>query len=115
MSFESDMNAFTAKVEKRHREIFLGSVLEVERSVKEGSEITGAPGQPVDTGFLKGSWIPEFISRWLWSTSTNAEYGPHVEENVRGVTFRVGGPHSVKLTISGWPRIVDAVRARVVG
>lgn len=130
MSFETDLQAFAKKVQKRQRDIFVGCTTEVHKSVTEGSAITGAPGQPVDIGNLKTSFTPEFLSRWLWQDTTNAAYARAIEAGIQSpytrddgtqvtpgaMTLRsaVGGFHSVALTRAGWQRIVEAVNARVV-
>jgi len=115
MSFGDDLRLFADKVEARVQDVFIGCTGEVQRSVVEGSEVTAAPGQPVDTGTLKGSWIGEFESADAWHTTTNVEYAPYIEEGV-GMTLRseVGGFHSVALTRGGWQKIVDTVRDEVV-
>jgi hypothetical protein len=115
MTFSQDLARFAEKVEKRQRALFVRATLEVQRSVVEGSEITTAPGQPVDTGALKGSWQPEYLTDWTWQTTTNLVYAPIIEEG-QNMTLRseVGGFHSVKLTRGGWQRIVDVVRDEVV-
>lgn len=115
MAFAQDMARIRGKIAKRDRAMFVNCSTELQRSVVEGSEVTGSPGQPVDTGLLKGSYIPEFTGRWTWRTSSNVEYAPHVEHNVRGATFNNGGPHNRALTVAGWKRIVAFVHARVVG
>lgn len=118
MSFEGDLNKFSAKVERMTDEVFLGVVDECHRSVVEGSEITGAPGQPVDTGVLKGSWIKSFTSPTEAIISTNVVYARPIEDGVGKygpLTLRskVGGWHSVALTIMGFERVVDYVTRKV--
>lgn len=113
--YNGGINAHRASVKTRFRRVFVGVTLECERSVKEGSTLTGAPGQPVDTGYLRASWIPEFLTRWTWVFFTNASYARDVENNVRNVRFRNHGPHSVKLTFAAFGQIVAAVARRVVG
>lgn len=113
MTFSDDLARFQAKVAKRERDIFNGVTVEVHRSVVEGSEITGAPGQPVDIGTLHDSWTPDFVTPTLWQTTTHLNYAPIVEDNVRGVTFKNHGPHSVKMTRVAFPLIVEAVTRRV--
>lgn len=114
--FEAHVQAFTDKVDDRLRRVVNECAMEIHRSVVEGSEITGAPGQPVDTGFLKSSWIARFLEAWRWQTTSFASYAKHIEEAV-GITLRskVGGFHSVALTRGGWQRIVDTVARRVRG
>jgi len=136
-AFEAQIHAFEAKVDDRLRRVVNECAIEIQRSVVEGSEITGAPGQPVDTGFLRSTWIPRFLEAWRWLTSTNAAYARAQEEDLRsaydpqgvdrpkglerqGGTNRkgpstVGGHHSVKMTRAGWQRIVDVAVQRVRG
>lgn len=97
------------------------AVEEMERSVVEGSELTGAPGQPVDTGNLFGSWQVTRPSKYEWLLSTNVEYAEYIEHggnDVAAFTLRseVGGWHSVKLTEASWDRLVAfaALKARGV-
>ena len=56
MSFGSDLTLFAQKVEGRQRALFVGCVNAVQESIVDGSAVTGAPGQPVDTGNLRASW-----------------------------------------------------------
>ena len=80
----------------------------VGRSIVEGSAITGAPGQPVDTGALRASWYrliqPDDVIAW----ASDLDYAPVIEDNLDNATLRspVGGFHSVKMTIAGFPGIV---------
>jgi hypothetical protein len=50
----------------------------------------------VDTGALRNSWQLQFESPTAALISTNVEYAPIIEDNVRGVTFKNHGPHSVR-------------------
>jgi hypothetical protein len=61
--------------------------MEAQRSIVEGSELTGAPGQPVDTGFLKGSW-----SRW-YDSPTKQTIGTNVSAMRRDRGRRRTQPH----------------------
>jgi len=114
-TFSTDLKRFGMKIEQQNAEIFLGIVGEAARSVIEGSQLTGAPGQPVQTGNLKASWQTTFESPTVALISTNVEYAPIIEYNVRGATLRsaVGGFHSVAQTIAGIDRIIDAEIIRV--
>lgn len=120
MTFTDDLHRFARKVEQRKRGLFLGTVTGVEDSVTEGSAVTGAPGQPVDTGVLKGSWIVSFPGDWIGDVTTNLVYAPPIEDGVGRhgpLTLRskVGGFHSVKLTRANFDRIVDEELKEVVG
>lgn len=117
MSFASDLQQFAEKVEQRRKDIFVGCAAEVQRSIREGSEITGAPGQPVDSSNLLGSWVEEFLSDTEWQTTTNVVYAPIIEAGVGRhgpLTLRseVGGFGSVALTRAGWQAIVEHVAAQ---
>lgn len=112
MSFADDLRRWTIKTEAMTKAVFVGTVEEATRSVVFGSEITGAPGQPVDSGNLRDSWQTIYDTPTSAQIVTNVEYAPYVEDNVRGVTFRNHGAHSVKLTIAGMPKIVETVVKR---
>lgn len=90
---------------------------EFQRSVVDGSELTNAPGQPVDTGRLKASWIGEFQDENHFVLSTDVPYARIIEDNERGAQLRssVGGFHSVALSVAGFGAIVDHVAAQVRG
>jgi hypothetical protein len=118
--FQKQLTKVGARNTARVRRQLVEVTQEVQRSVVEGSELTGAPGQPVDTGTLRASWVGRFVDRARWELSTNVEYAPHIENggNARGpFTLRsaVGGFHSVKLTRASWGKIVATVAARVTG
>lgn len=112
MTFGEDLKLFADKVEGRARRVFVGSVNRVQESVVDGSPLTGAPGQPVDTGNLRASWQQTYPADWIGEVSTNVVYAEPIEEGVGPhgpMTLRsqVGGFHSVKLTRAGWDRIVN--------
>lgn len=120
-SFRSDVRRFQQLVRVRSQAVFSRITQEVQRSIVEGSELTGAPGQPVDTGALRNSWLGEFLTAWTWQLTTNLEYAWGIEHglryatrgNVSGQTLQrltlrssVGGFHSVALTLAGLQTIV---------
>lgn len=130
MSFGNDIDRIRAKVHKRHRDMLVGCAQLCHESIQVGSEITGAPGQPVDIGTLRGSWqlsFPDAISALI---TTNLVYAKPIEDGIQTIylgdgkhTFRspihfrsaVGGSHSVKLTIAAFEsRIVPHVAAKVI-
>lgn len=124
-SFAEGLGQFIEFAEARTKDAFVHATEEVQRSVVDGSELTGAPGQPVRTGTLKGSWIGEFLSETLWQLTTNLEYAEYIENggNDRGPfnpargapRSQVGGYHSVAHTITGWPRILEFVTRPTAG
>jgi hypothetical protein len=118
--FAGDLKKFSLKCEVTVLDDFVDVTNEVQRSATKGSEITGAPGVPVQSGFLLSSYIPRFLSKWSWVTETNAPYAKSIEDGASyahggtPLTLRspVGGFHSVALTIAGFQRIVDTVIKR---
>lgn len=111
---------------------FVGCVDEAFRSVDEGSEITGAAGQPVGQygpgyhpgkvgGYLKASWQKVFVSRDSAIIGTNTDYAESIEDGLSyahggtPMTLRSteGGFHSVKTTVAGMGKIRDVVAERV--
>lgn len=118
MSARSDMERIVLRIEAKNRELFVAVCALVLASIAFGSEITGAPGQPVLTGALRASWILEFVSQTLARITTNLVYARGIEDGVGPygpLTLRssVGGFHSIELTRTGFPRIVAHVTRTV--
>ncbi len=129
MAFAADVRGFSVKVAARTRDVFVATVLEAENSVKFGSATTGAPGQPVATGNLRGAWYSD-IQGNVGVVACNAvgamgvdtePYAAQIEEGISArsgqpIHFRspVGGAHSVALTVAGLGRIVEVETARLV-
>lgn len=114
MTFLSDIARHQLNRDRRYRKIFIACTEEVTRSVVEGSEITGAPGQPVQFGTLKGSWIPSFPAPDVWRLVTKLVYAPVIEVLPEAsIRSPVGGTRSVAKTITGWPKIVEVVGRRL--
>jgi hypothetical protein len=115
MTFSADMARFIEKVRRRGDALFVNTASAVHASITAGSEVTGAPGQPVDKGYLITSWTLTFNGHTA-DVTTPANYAQDMEDNPRGVTLRseVGGHGSVRLTRAGWPAIVE-FEARALG
>ena len=56
MSFADDLQRFAAKTQGKSNALVINVASGVWESIVNGSAVTGAPGQPVDTGNLKDSW-----------------------------------------------------------
>lgn len=113
-NFEESIRAFALELEGKADAAFLGIVAAVHESITVGSPVTGAPGQPVDTGALRNSWQIENIAPGQARISTNLPYAEPIEDGVGAhgpLTLRsaVGGFHSVKMTVAGFPALVDKV------
>lgn len=135
MTFATDLQRFQVLVAKRSTELMLGLVPALHKSITEGSSLTGAPGQPVDTGYLRDSWQYEFAPDFLTATiGTPASYAPVIEygtrskydpsgtrgdrKNADGSTRRaikstVGGIGSVRMTVANADRVQAEVLAQV--
>lgn len=77
----ADLQAWAAKVERNLGLIFVNTATSVRDSVVEGSPVTGAPGQPADTGNLKSAWLLQFPELSVAEISTRVAYAPAIEEN----------------------------------
>lgn len=120
MSFTDDLQAFRLKMEQRAKDTLAEAVTLVHESITVGSPITGAPGQPVDTGNLLASWQATFPDDVTGRVATNVVYAPGIEDGVGPhgpITqrSRVGGFHSVKLTVASWDRVQAEALRRAKG
>lgn len=124
MSFGQQLREFQRKVEQRAQAVRDGCVAEVARSLNDGSELTGAPGQPVapdappGTPRLRGSYTEKIHSPTSAEVSTSIPWAPDVEDGMKDgkpmkLKSDVGGWHSVRLTRAGFPRIVQHVMEEV--
>lgn len=118
-SFQQALDQFTRVTRQRVLDCAQFAFEEVNKSVVFGSELTGAPGQPVDTGFLRSSWIAEVVAPGVRQISTNVVYAPFIEDggnDLAAFTLRseVGGFHSVKLTEAAWPDIVAVAQKKAM-
>ncbi len=103
--------------------IFSAVVTEVSNSIKFGSALTGAPGQPVDTGNLRDSWTAHFRGPTRAIVATNVEYARSIEDGRsyahagRPIQLRsgVGGFHSVKMTRANYGRLARETILRFLG
>ena len=118
MGFRDEIRRFQAKVDARHLAIHRRSCELVYASIVNGSPLSGAPGQPVDTGNLRASWQQVIEGPLTQRIQTNVVYAPIIEEGTRAgraLTLRsaVGGFHSVALTRAAWPVLLAAATAEV--
>lgn len=131
MIFSEQIAAFAKKVEARQRQLHTRLTQLVYESIVDGSAVTGAPGQPVDTSNLKTSWQIIIEGPLTSRVVTNVVYAQDIEDGMRHfredwnggeissglalsgaagaeLTLRseVGGFHSVALTRAGLPDLV---------
>jgi hypothetical protein len=120
MNFRDDLKRFSARIKTQERAVFVGVAAAAKASIVEGSPITGAPGQLVQSGNLRSSWQLEFESPTAALISTNVEYAPEMEHGVRDgrelhQRSAIGGFHSVALTIAGIEKLVHSERVKLAG
>lgn len=115
MSFADDITRFNRKVEGLVDEVFVNSANAAHASIKYGSPVTGAPGQPVASGETRDSWGegPEFPSRDVAVIATADPNARRVEDGLEH--YRNHGPHSLALTIVGFPQLVSAEVRKLTG
>lgn len=107
--FAKQLRRASLVIEQRYKTLFNRVTRHVERSILDGSPVTGAPGQPYQSGNLYRSWKRagsfEGLSIVFYS---DASYARIIEDNFRGATLRSsrGGFHSVKLTRAAFNAIV---------
>jgi hypothetical protein len=84
-------------------------------SIVDGSEVTGAPGQPVEYGDLYDSYAFNSLGEGNYEISSDLHYAAIIEDNRRGARLRskVGGFHSIKMTRAGWQKIVNHELRRI--
>jgi hypothetical protein len=114
MGFAQSLSGFSAKFKANLAATREGVDAETFRSIVEGSEITGAPGQPVKTRKLHDSWTQD-VADTETVTSSDSPYATAVEENLNNAVYENHGPHSVKQTVVAFPRIVEDVVRGIVG
>jgi hypothetical protein len=113
--FGSQLRYWHAKTERLEQAVFVNSVSALKDSIVFGSPVSGAPPMPVKTGNLRAGVQAEFDAPDSALIYTNVDYAEDVEDNLRGVQFRVGGPNGWKLTRAGFSPIVAAEVAKVAG
>jgi hypothetical protein len=119
-NFEDAIAGFVVQLDGAEEAVFVGTVAAVEESIKIGSPITAAPGQPVQSGDLRNSYIPTVHGPREVEISSHLDYALPIEEGIGKhgpLTLRsaVGGFHSIKLTAAGFQRLVDDVVRKVTG
>jgi hypothetical protein len=122
MTLSDYTKAFLAKMASREKAIFIGVFHATHGSITVGSPITGSPGQPVRSGRLLKSWIPQILTENEAKTSTKMFYARSIEDGVNmsngtplNLDSPVGGFHSISLTRLGFQRLLDDVTKRVRG
>jgi len=114
--FRDGLRDFSVDLENATLATITDFVLMSHASIVEGSAVTGAPGQPVDTGALRSSWQTEWEGPGEAVIATDLPYATSIEDGVSyahggsPMTLRspTGGFHSVKLTVAGAQALLNA-------
>lgn len=116
LKFQTQMKKFVDKANKNMSAIGRGSARLALNSIKYGSDLTGAPGQPRESGRLISSWVMEERGK---SSALIYSDSPYAPQNEDGIVRPGGGPYiqrsatggrwSVSKTKSNFQRIVDYV------
>lgn len=109
-SFHRALAKETRDTDRKWHKLYRRCVEHVELSIRYGSAVTGAPGQPVRTGALINSWYRTGSLRKQNSGFVSIlPYAHLIENNPTGMTLRskVGGFHSVKITFHNFSSILQ--------
>ena len=104
-------------MDKEHA-VFISTAAQIRASVRDGSALTGAPQMPVApndfprAGALRDSITLAFPDANTAVIYTTKPYAEDVEDNAKGHTFNVGGPHGWKLTHAAFGKIVETTAVR---
>ena len=121
MSFADAVKGFAAKVPRLTDGAFVSTAIELQKSIKFGSALTGAPAMPVANpkyfraGALRDSVTLTFPDKETAVIATTKWYAPNVEDNTEGFQYENGGPHGWKLTIAAFERVAETVAKRQAG
>jgi hypothetical protein len=121
MSFTGSLQTFARRARSASESVFVSTAVEMPRSVKFGSELTGAPADAGRAERLPARrCAPESITLTFPDENTaliytTKPYALDVEDNAKGHTFNTGGPHGWKLTQAAFPRIVESTAQRIAG
>lgn len=121
MPWDSGLNRFRAHVGKIETGILPAVALLAHESIQTGRPETNAPGQPVDEGNLRASWLLGFPEPQVAEVTTKTEYAMENETGVRAdgrpyiQRSPVGGRHSVELTVLNFPRLVKTAEQQLRG
>lgn len=121
MTIAGDLGRFRERAIRRERAVFHESVFSAHRSIVQGSSLTGAPGQPVQSGALRQSWQISILSPTASRIGSNKKYARSIEDGVSyahggrplAIRSKVGGTHSVQRTAANFDRVVADANARV--
>lgn len=118
-NWDEALNRFAAqKLTVVPRKIFVGVVESAKVHIQEGSPITGAPGQPVQSGELKRKWFVRYDGNKAFIYNPLI-YAPFIETGISWhgtrmkVRSAVGGFRSIAKIRLNFQRLIDWVVVNV--
>lgn len=101
MGFREDLQRTARAVAIEHQAIVRGASHALYDAIRDGSPVTGAPGQPRHTDELYDSWTITETPDGA-TIESSSDHAIFVEENVRQAHFKNGGAHSVALSVTAF-------------
>jgi hypothetical protein len=98
MSFRSDILQHQSHVRRNIVALHHGASRAALNSIKYGSTLTSAPGQPVQEGDLRESWKTRLLDEMLTEIYTDSPYAPPNED---GINRQTGGPYVLRSAEGG--------------
>lgn len=115
MSFAEGIREFQKELERKARLLDREVGRLLFKSIVSGSAVTGAPGQPVDDRDLKESWESVREGEFVTVIFSSSIYAPFIESGHYKQKSATGGPHSFKLTVASFDKLVAQAVLRVKG
>ena len=112
MSFESDIQNFQARLLRRAEALNEQVAEDVFDSVRDGSPVTGSPGQPYRRGTLYRSWSL-VKNGWRSVVSTTSLYARKAELREARSDISKGGRLSVAQTVANFSNLVIAAVRKI--
>lgn len=120
MSLHDKVQKWAARKKVQKAQVVNNIVRHIYQSIVYGSPVTSAPGQPVKTGNLRDAWVILLTSfgQRVQCDMVKAPYAKIIEDGIRAgrqlvLRSKVGGFHSVKLTVAGYELIVRYERRAI--
>ena len=121
IDFSANVRRFKVVARTRTQTVYRAGRARALASIKFGSPITGAEGQPVQSSALRDAWKMRDISDNETLIAPEGEPVKWAYQNETGIALPGGGPYrlrskvggrfSVAKTIAGWPAIVKSIVA----
>lgn len=118
-TFSQAVAEFAKAALQKESAVFISTAAQIRSSVRDGSALTGAPQMPVApndfprAGALRDSITLAYPDANTAIIYTTKPYAIDVEDNAKGHTFHVGGPHGWRITQAAFGKIVETTAKRI--